>query len=125
MRFLEAKGALVALAADGEAPADAERRPLTVAAAEGTLGGLVEAADRIGDYLRQALDLGRLCANDPVCAHHQPDNQEEERLLLGAACHGCLLLSESSCEKRNDFLDRALVIPTVDEGDAAFFPDEV
>src|SRR5881394_4120157 len=38
MRFLEAKGALVALAADGEAPADAERRPLTVAAAEGTLG---------------------------------------------------------------------------------------
>jgi hypothetical protein len=93
--------------------------------AEGTLGGLVEAADRIGEYLRQALDLGRLCANDPVCAHHQPDNQEEERLLLGAACHGCLLLSESSCEKRNDFLDRALVIPTVDEGDAAFFPDEV
>src|SRR5438128_11675406 len=40
MRFLEAKGALVALAADGEAPADAERRPLTVAAAEGTLGHL-------------------------------------------------------------------------------------
>src|SRR5256884_168203 len=40
MRFLEAKGALVALAADGEAPADAERRPLTVAAAEGTLGRL-------------------------------------------------------------------------------------
>jgi hypothetical protein len=93
--------------------------------AEGTLGGLVEAADRIGDYLRQALDLGRLCANDPVCAHHQPDNQEEDRFLLGAACHGCVLLSESSCEKRNDFLDRALVIPTVDEGDAAFFPDEV
>jgi hypothetical protein len=92
--------------------------------AEGTLGGLVEAADRIGDYLRQALDLGRLCANDPICAHHQPDNQEEERFLLGAACHGCLLLSESSCEKRNDFLDRALVIPTVDDGEAAFFPDE-
>jgi hypothetical protein len=92
--------------------------------AEGTLGGLVEAADRIGLYLRQALDLGRLCANDPVCAHHEPDNQEEERFLLGAACHGCLLLSESSCEKRNDFLDRALVVPTVDNSDAAFFPDE-
>src|SRR5216117_1080425 len=40
MRFLEAKGALVALAADGEGPNDAERRPLTVAAAEGTLGHL-------------------------------------------------------------------------------------
>ena len=83
--------------------------------AEGTLGGLVSAADRIGDYLRQAIGLGRLCANDPVCAHHHPDNEQEERFLLGAACHGCVLLPESSCERRNDFLDRALVIPTVAE----------
>src|SRR5881392_259723 len=37
MRFLEAKGALVALAADGEGREDAEQRPLTVTAAEGTL----------------------------------------------------------------------------------------
>lgn len=92
--------------------------------AEGTLGGLVEAADRIDEYLRHALDLGRLCANDPVCAHHEPNNVEEERFLLGAACHGCVLLAESSCERRNDFLDRALVVPTVDDSDAAFFPDE-
>jgi hypothetical protein len=93
--------------------------------AEGTLGGLVEAADRIDQYLRHALDLGRLCANDPVCAHHEPNNVEEERFLLGAACHGCVLLAESSCERRNDFLDRALVVPTVDDSDAAFFSDEV
>jgi hypothetical protein len=93
--------------------------------AEGTLGGLVEAADRIAEHLRQALDLARLCANDPVCAHHQPDNREENRYLLGAACHGCVLLSEVSCERRNDFLDRALVVPTVDEADSAFFMDEV
>jgi hypothetical protein len=90
---------------------------------EGTLGGLVEAAGRMPAYLRQALSLGRLCANDPVCAHHQPDNQEEERFLLGAACHGCVLLAESSCERRNDFLDRALVVPTVDDSAAAFFGD--
>ncbi|GMV22078.1 MAG: hypothetical protein AMXMBFR57_20270 [Acidimicrobiia bacterium] len=92
--------------------------------AEGTLGGLVEAAGRIDRYLQQAIDLGRLCANDPVCAHHTADNQEDDRLLLGAACHGCLLLSESSCEKRNDLLDRALVVPTVDSADAAFFLEE-
>lgn len=89
--------------------------------AEGTLGGLVEAADRVVDYLQQAIDLGRLCSNDPVCAHHQPQNQEEERFLVGAACHGCVLLPESSCERRNDFLDRALVVPTVDDGLASFF----
>ena len=93
--------------------------------AEGTLGGLVATADGIDRYLRQAIDLGRLCSNDPVCAHHQPDNRQEERFLLGAACHGCLLLSESSCERRNDFLDRALVVPTVDDGNAAFFADEL
>lgn len=91
--------------------------------AEGTLGGLVQAADRIDQYLREALELGQLCANDPVCAQHQPDNRQEERFLLGAACHGCLLLAESSCERRNDFLDRSLVVPTVDGDGAAFFDE--
>lgn len=89
--------------------------------AEGTLGGLVEAADHIDRYLRQAVDLGRLCSNDPVCAQHRADNREEDRPLLGAACHGCVLLAESSCERRNDFLDRALVVPTVDGTGTAFF----
>ena len=89
--------------------------------AEGTLGGLVEAADRLDLYLRQAVDMGRLCSNDPVCAQHQPDSRQEDRLLSGAACHGCVLLPESSCERRNDFLDRALVVPTVDEERTAFF----
>jgi hypothetical protein len=88
--------------------------------AEGTMGGLVESADRIDRYLRQAVDLGRLCSNDPVCAQHQADNRQEDRLLLGAACHGCVLLAESSCERRNDFLDRALVVPTVDGSGTAF-----
>lgn len=89
--------------------------------AEGTLGGLVESADRLPTYLERALALGELCSNDPVCAQHQPDRREEDRCLLGAACHGCLLLPESSCERRNDYLDRALVVPTVDGDGAAFF----
>ena len=89
--------------------------------AEGTLGGLVDTANRIDRYLRQAVDLGRLCSNDPVCAQHRADNREEDRPLLGAACHGCVLLAESSCERRNDFLDRALVVPTVDGTGTAFF----
>ena len=91
--------------------------------AEGTLGGLVEAADRIDQYLRQAVELGTLCSNDPVCAQHQPEAWQEDRHLHGAACHGCLLLAESSCERRNDFLDRALVVATVDSAGAAFFED--
>lgn len=89
--------------------------------AEGTLGGLVQQGRRIGHHLAAALELGRLCSNDPVCAQHQPANVHEERFLHGAACHGCLLISETCCERRNEFLDRALVVPTVDEQDAAFF----
>ena len=77
--------------------------------------GLVEAGRRLERHLRSALELGRLCSNDPVCAQHQPDNVQEERFLHGAACHGCLLIAEPSCERRNQFLDRALVVPTVEE----------
>ena len=88
---------------------------------EGTLGGLVETGRRFGFHLRRAIDDGRLCSNDPVCAEHGPNSALEGRLLQGAACHGCLLIAETSCAQRNDFLDRALVVPTVGLGDAAFF----
>ena len=67
------------------------------------------------------MDLGRLCSNDPVCAQHDPQNPHERRFLHGAACHGCLLIAETSCEQHNDFLDRALVVSTVDGNGAEFF----
>lgn len=87
---------------------------------EGTLGGLIEAGRHIGRHLTHALDLARLCSNDPVCSEHHPDNEHEARPLQGAACHGCLLIAETSCEQRNDLLDRALVVPTVSLTEAAF-----
>jgi Domain of unknown function (DUF1998) len=89
--------------------------------AEGTLGGLVQVGRRIGQHLESALELGQLCSNDPVCAQHRPNNLHEARFTHGAACHGCLLIAEPSCERRNELLDRALVVPTVDLPDAAFF----
>lgn len=90
--------------------------------AEGTLGGLVEVGRRIHEHVRAALDSGELCSNDPVCAQHDPPNPHEKRFLHGAACHGCVLIAETSCEQHNDFLDRALVIPTVDNLGIEFFP---
>ncbi|MFI5457104.1 MAG: DrmB family protein [Isosphaerales bacterium] len=89
--------------------------------AEGTMGGLVQAGREIARYLKAAIDLGRLCSTDPVSAQHAPENQHECRFLHGAACHGCLLIAETSCEQHNDFLDRALVISTVDGNGAEFF----
>ncbi len=91
------------------------------AGTEGTLGGLVDVGRDIEHHLTRALELGRLCSNDPVCAQHDPANTHEERFLHGAACHGCLLIAETSCERRNELLDRALVVPTVSTSDAAFF----
>ncbi len=90
---------------------------------EGTLGGLVQVGRKLGRHLTKALELGRLCSNDPICAQHQPDSAYEERFLHGAACHGCLLVSETCCERRNEFLDRALVIKTISGFDAGFFQD--
>jgi hypothetical protein len=39
--------------------------------------------------------------------------------LHDSACHSCLLIAETSCEQRNDWLDRALVAPTVATSNAA------
>lgn len=89
--------------------------------AEGTLGGLVEAGRAIDRHFKAALELGELCSNDPVCAQHPPDSAHERRFLLGAACHGCLLIAETSCEQHNDFLDRALVVRTVENAGVEFF----
>jgi hypothetical protein len=92
--------------------------------AEGTLGGLVQQARHIEDHLMQALRMSALCSNDPVCAYHVPGESLESRWLHGAACHGCALVAETSCEMRNDYLDRALVVPILGFPDAAFFGAE-
>ena len=89
--------------------------------AEGTLGGLIQVGRRIHEHIRNALEMGELCSNDPVCAQHESANQHERRFLHGAACHGCVLISETSCEHHNEFLDRALVVPTVDNLGVEFF----
>jgi len=92
------------------------------AGTEGTLGGLVEEGRHLREHLRHAYDIGKLCSNDPVCAGHKPVDHSE-RLLEGAACHGCLFVAECSCERYNHFLDRALVIPTLGRQSVAFFSD--
>lgn len=89
--------------------------------AEGTLGGLVQAARRIKRHVLKTLDASGLCSNDPVCANHSPVAQHDSQPLHGCACHGCLLVAETSCEHRNEFLDRALVRPTIACGDPSFF----
>jgi hypothetical protein len=89
--------------------------------ADGTLGGLVQEAFGIAGHLEDALDGAAICSNDPICAAHAPGDSLEERFLHGAACHGCVLIGETSCEARNDHLDRALVVPILGVRGTAFF----
>lgn len=87
---------------------------------DGTLGGLVELGkpENLGRLLRQAIDRARVCASDPLCAEHDPS---KDASLHAASCHACSFVSETSCECGNRYLDRALVIPTLQVGAAAFF----
>jgi hypothetical protein len=91
--------------------------------AEGTLGGLVEQGRHIVRHLQRAFDMGILCSNDPVCARHEPGEEDHsERSLEGAACHGCLYVAEPCCERFNRYLDRAMVVPTLGSPEGlAFF----
>jgi hypothetical protein len=71
---------------------------------QGTLGGLVEVSRRFALVLESVLERRRLCSGDPVCADHDPGTAADDRTLHGAACHGCLVIAETSCEARNLFL---------------------
>lgn len=86
---------------------------------EGTLGGLVSLGetDVLGTHLDAALEQVRLCASDPLCAEHAP----QEAVLHGAACHACLFASETSCEHGNKYLDRSVLVDTFGHGEYAFF----
>lgn len=88
---------------------------------EGTLGGLVSlgAPHILGRHIAGALDAMRLCASDPLCAEHTP--LTEPQTLHGAACHACLFAPETSCERGNKYLDRSLLVPTVDREGLQFF----
>jgi hypothetical protein len=88
---------------------------------QGTLGGLVEVSRRFAQVVDSALERQRLCSGDPVCADHGPAEAADDRALHGAACHGCLVIAETSCEARNLFLDRALLVDTVGPSGIGFF----
>lgn len=77
---------------------------------EGSLGGLVRLAapELIVDAVTRAVRHARWCGSDPVCRETDPAQSGEK--ISGAACHCCLLLPETACEKFNRELDRTMLI---------------
>jgi len=88
---------------------------------EGTLGGLVDLGrpENLGRHLVAALARAGFCSSDPLCAEHHP--HRDGVTLHGAACHACMFLPETSCERGNRYLDRTLLVPTFEREEGAFF----
>ena len=87
---------------------------------EGTMGGLVRQGymESLPDIIKKAIDATRHCSNDPVCSLSHGQGNFAMNL---AACHTCLLLPETSCEEFNSFLDRAMLIGTMENPEIGFF----
>jgi hypothetical protein len=87
---------------------------------EGTMGGLVRQGqpDRFEATLLQAMRSASWCSSDPVCIESAGQGADNANL---AACHGCCLLPETSCEEGNRLLDRALLVGTPEMPGIGFF----
>jgi len=71
---------------------------------DGSLGGLIALCEHT-EFCRVMAAAERnidACSNDPLCSEHLERNN-------GAACYACLLISETSCEFHNTYLDRLLL----------------
>lgn len=88
--------------------------------ADGTLGGLVRQArpERFPAVLDSLIETSGWCANDPLCVESKGQGFESLNL---SACYACALLSETSCEEFNKFLDRVLVTGTPESPEIGFF----
>jgi hypothetical protein len=91
---------------------------------DGSLGGLVRLAREalIERIVLRTIDSARWCGSDPVCLETAPAQSGER--VGGAACHSCLLLPETSCEKFNRELDRTMLVGGADGAWQGFFISE-
>ncbi len=93
--------------------------------AEGTMGGLVRMGKpgNLEPVIERSIQNAGWCSADPVCMElGELGGQGPDSCNL-AACHNCALAPETSCEEFNRFLDRALVIGTLQRPDLGFFPE--
>jgi hypothetical protein len=87
---------------------------------EGTLGGLCSLGEPavLAGMIERALEQAGLCTADPLCAEHDPAADSSTH---GAACHACLFASETSCERGNRYLDRAVLVDTLATAGVGYF----
>lgn len=73
---------------------------------DGTMGGMIGLVDELDGYVDGAIDLLETCSGDPICNPKNGGLEPSNTPFGGAACFGCLMNSETSCDIRNFYLDR-------------------
>ena len=81
----------------------------TAEGAEGSMGGVIAqtSPDNLIKLITNALERARICNSDPLC--WESDGQGLFELNF-ASCFSCSLVSETSCEHRNIYLDRRILV---------------
>jgi len=90
---------------------------------EGTMGGLVRMGKpgNLDPVIRRALEGAQWCSTDPVCMEMGEGGGQGPDSCNMAACHNCALVPETACEGFNRFLDRGLVVGTLQHEDLGYF----
>jgi hypothetical protein len=76
---------------------------------DGSMGGLVGMVNQNGLFrtiMNAAIENNIFCSNDPLCS----ETKKYPAKNNGAACYSCLFTSETSCEHRNMWLDRHIIL---------------
>jgi len=74
--------------------------------ADGSLGGLIALVPHFETIFAAALEGVFYCSNGYLC----DENRFRPGSHGGASCYGCTVISETSCEHRNMWLDRRVLL---------------
>lgn len=90
----------------------------TTEGAEGSMGGVIAQTSikNLNELIFSALKRATICNSDPLCWESEGQGLFE---LNFASCFSCSLVSETSCEHRNIYLDRRILV----DGEKGFFKD--
>lgn len=81
----------------------------TAEGAEGSMGGIIAQTrpQNLNNLIKSALIRATICNSDPLCWESEGQGLFDLNL---ASCFSCSLISETSCEYRNLYLDRKILV---------------
>jgi len=79
---------------------------------DGSMGGFQALLRFIPEIIERTFDRASYCSNDPLCDENGLTQQSQD-FINGSACYACMFLPETTCEHRNKYLDRQILINNV------------